>query len=383
MSQHDDLNRTVAALSRAAFNDTHWSVASALIDGACRVKSNTLFYGYEHFSENPQLFFIRLCYHGQRNKELERVYIDEYYPWDEAVPRVRRLHDSQVVHVRDLFTEQEQKTSPAYNEMLPQFGYQNALTVRLNGPPGTRIVWSIADSIDGTDWSSWQIDMIERLLPHIRQFVGVRQALVDSSALGTSLSGLLDHSGCGVIQLDRRGRIVATNDVAQDLLRRSDGLRDQGGILRAWSPPDDAHLRELLERALPRSGGQGASGSMTVKRPSVLPRLVLHISPAGDGEHDFPSLHVAALVLVVDPASRARINPELVAESLGLTPAEGQVAALLAEGKTVREIASTTGRRESTIRWHLHHICNKHGISRQVELVQLVLPLAGIPPSRY
>ena len=101
MSQHDDLNRIVAALSRAAFNDTHWSVASALIDGACRVKSNTLFYGYEHFSENPQLFFIRLCYHGQRNKELERVYIDEYYPWDEAVPRVRRLHDSQVVHVRD------------------------------------------------------------------------------------------------------------------------------------------------------------------------------------------------------------------------------------------------------------------------------------------
>ena len=45
MSQHDDLNRIVAALSRAAFNDTHWSVASALIDGACRVKSNTLFYG--------------------------------------------------------------------------------------------------------------------------------------------------------------------------------------------------------------------------------------------------------------------------------------------------------------------------------------------------
>ena len=113
-----------------------------------------------------------------------------------------------------------------------------------------------------------------------------------------------------------------------------------------------------------------------------MPRLALHISPVGDSQRDFGPLHVAALVLVVDPASRARIDPELVSQSLGLTPAEGQVAAMLAEGKTVREIAAATGRRESTIRWHLHHICNKHGISRQVELVQLVLPLAGIPQSR-
>ena len=122
---------------------------------------------------------------------------------------------------------------------------------------------------------------------------------------------------------------------------------------------------------------------MTVKRPSVLTRLALHISPLGDGRRDSCSLRVSALVLIVDPASRARIDPGLVVEVLGLTPAEGQVAVLLAEGKTVREIAVATGRRESTIRWHLHHICSKLGISRQVELVQLVLPLAGIPQSRY
>ena len=38
-----------------------------------------------------------------------------------------------------------------------------------------------------------------------------------------------------------------------------------------------------------------------------------------------------------------------------------------------------TGRSESTIRWHLKHIYAKHGLSRQAELVQLVMLVAGSP----
>ena len=382
MSQHDDLSRIVASLSEAALDDTLWPATSALIDDACRVKGNYLLYGHGHSHDDAQIFFSRPYYRGQRCEEIEREYFDVYYPIDERVPRLRRLPDSKVVHVGNLFTSQELKTSPVYNEMLPRGDYQNSLNVRLDGPSGTRIVWGVADPISGGDWSLAQIELIEHILPHLRQYVSFRQALVDAEALGASLTGLLDNSRSCVIQLDWRGQIVAANDAAQDLLRRGDGLSDQGGILRAWSPSEDANLQRLLGRALPRFGSQGASGSMTVKRPSVLTRLALHISPLGDGRRDSCSLRVSALVLIVDPASRARIDPGLVVEVLGLTPAEGQVAVLLAEGKTVREIAVATGRRESTIRWHLHHICSKHGISRQVELVQLVLSLVGIPQSR-
>ena len=50
----------------------------------------------------------------------------------------------------------------------------------------------------------------------------------------------------------------------------------------------------------------------------------------------------------------------------------------LAEGKTVDEIASATGRKVSTIRTHVHHIFTKHGIRRQVDLVRLVLVDIGL-----
>ena len=144
------------------------------------------------------------------------------------------------------------------------------------------------------------------------------------------LAALIDTIRSGVIQLDRRGRIVAANDLARDLLRRGDGLSDQGGSLHARVPADDAALQTLLAGALPGFGSQGAGGSMLVRRGLDEPRLVLHVSPVGEEGAEIDTERVAALVLVVDPGSRTRIDPALVAATLGLTPMESRVAVWLA-----------------------------------------------------
>ena len=99
-------------------------------------------------------------------------------------------------------------------------------------------------------------------------------------------------------------------------------------------------------------------------------------------ETDYGPWPVAALVLVVDPASRRRINPATAGAVLGLTKMESQVAVLLAEGKSVAQIAAAFGRKESTIRTHVKQMFSKLGLSRQVDLVRLVLSLANIPEYR-
>ena len=91
---------------------------------------------------------------------------------------------------------------------------------------------------------------------------------------------------------------------------------------------------------------------------------------------------VAALVLVIDPKSHNRVDPGVLGSVLGLTPAESHVAALLAQGYTVANIAAATGRRQTTIRWHVKHIFSKLNVSRQIELVPLVLSLVDFPGSR-
>ena len=382
MSQLDAFDRMLASLHQAALDDSHWQAASALIDEVCGAKGNMLICAQANSRDGVEIFFARFCYRGERRAESERLYFDSYHALDERVPRLRRLPDSQLVHVPDLYTEPEKKTSVVYNEALPTSDVANSLLVRLDGPGGSNIVWSVADPVTGDDWSSGQLEMVRRVLPHLRQFVYVRQALADAGALGNSLAGLLDNTGSGVIQLDRRGRIVAANDRARDLLRDGDGLFDGGGFLRTSSAEDNAGLQRLLARVLPPRGGQGASGSVTVRRPTGLARLVLHASPVEGGLTDVRPRRVAALVLVTDPSRLARIDPRMPAAALGLTPAQSQVAVMLAEGRTVPEIARATGRRESTVRWHLKEIFARHGISRQAELIRLVLSLADIPGAR-
>ena len=252
----------------------------------------------------------------------------------------------------------------------------------VDGYAPSMTVWVVNDPVDGDDWSSGQLDSMRRLLPHIRQTVRVQQALSGAGALGETLTRLLDITGLGIIQLDGRGRIIAANDRARDSLRIGDGLFDEGGFLYARTPEDNAELQGLLTRALPPFGAQGTGGSTVVTRSSAAAPLVLHVNPVGREETDLRVWPVAALVLVVDPASQTRIEPAVAAAALGLTRMESQVAVLLAQGMSVREIAAATGRRESTIRSHVKHMFAKHGLSRQVDLVRLVSSLAGSPESR-
>ena len=374
MSQLDTFDRILASLHDAMLDDAHWAATSLLIDQACAMKGNALVVGKGRSQEDGQIFLARFCYRGERREDREQWYFDLYYPWDERVPRVAQLPDSRLVHITDLYTARELKTSPAYNEALPRGGYQHGLNARLDGPDGSSIVWTLADSTAADGWGSAQTRMIERLLPHIRQYVQVRQVVAGAEALGASLSGLLDNTRLGVIHLDRRGRILEANSRARRLLRKGDGLFDPDGLLRARLPADNARLERLLGRALPVFGDRVAgSGSMTVRRPPGRPRLAVHITPVGARQADFGRQRVAALVLVVDPASRPRVDAGLMAEALGLTPSQSQVAALLAAGSSVRDIALMTGRQENAVYKHLKQIYRKLGISRQADLVRLVL----------
>ena len=382
MTEWEVFDRILASLHEAALDVAHWSTASALIEEALGAHGSSMVFGDGRSQEDIQIYFAWSYFRGQRHRELERDYFENYYPLDERAPRLRHLPDSQLSHITDLYTEEELKSSAAYNELLARGHAQNSINVRLDGPNGSRIVWVVNDPIDGDGWSSGQLDSIRRLLPHIRQTVRVQQALVGADALGVSLAKLLDTTGLGIVQLDGRGRIVAANDRARDLLRTGDGLFDEGGFLYARAPADNANLQMLLARALPPFGAQGAGGSTMVGRSSALPPLVLHINPMGRQETDFHLWPVAALVLVVDPASHTRIDPAVAAVALGLTGMESRVAVLLAEGMSVREVAAATGRGESTIRSHVKHMFAKHGLSRQADLVRLVLSLAGAPKPR-
>ena len=372
----------LTSLHEAALDDACWSSASAQIDEALGTHGNTLMSGDGNSKKDYRFYFMWTCMRGERRRDLENLWFETYYPFDEGTPRMRRLPYNRLFHVTSLYTEEELKTSAAYNALRTLAHAGNGINVRLEGPGDSRIMWQVNDPVDGEDWSSEQCDMIQCLLPHIRHTVRVRQALSGAGALGSTMTELLDATGLGIVQLDARGRIVAANDRARSLLWTGDGLSDNGGLLFARTRRDNAGLQELVGRALPPFGIEVAGGSTTVERPGGLPPLVLHVIPVGRQEKNYPAWPVAALVLVVDPASEADLDDGVVAATLDLTRMESRVAVLLAQGMSVNQIAVTTGRKESTIRSHVKSVFAKHGLSRQAELVRLVQSLIGAPQAQ-
>ena len=375
MGEQDALGRILVSLYDAVLDDTCWPAASALIDEACGIAGNALMVG-DGPRDDIRATWVGLYSRGQRREDLEREYLEHYHPADERVPRVRQLPDSRLVHVRDLLTVEEAKTSPTYNEALPRADLQDGLNVRLDGPDGSHIAWGLGDPVDSGGWTAPRVAMVTALLPHVRRFVGIRQALVRAEARKTTVTALLDNPRVGILHLDRRGRILEVNDRARDILRKNDGLSDRRGTLHARLPADRVRLEQLVGDALPASGAAAVGGSMLLRRSSVLPPFVVHVMPVGVPQPDYGARHVAALVLVVEAGRQHRVIPGVVARTLALTPGEAQVAVWLAEGRSVRDIAAATGRTEGAVYRHLKQIYQKQSISRQVDLVRLVLSLA-------
>ena len=104
-------------------------------------------------------------------------FADSDYPLDERVPRLRSLPDSRIVHVTDLYTDDERKRSIVFNDALSRGHVQNSLNVRLDGPGGSRIAWVINDPVSGEGWSAERLGLVRRVLPHLRHYLSVRQAL--------------------------------------------------------------------------------------------------------------------------------------------------------------------------------------------------------------
>ena len=130
MSQQNAFKRILASLHEAMLDDTLWPGASALIDEACGITGNTLLVG-EGPKDDVRAVFVGHYYRGQRREDLEREYLEVYHPIDERVPRLRQLPDSRLVHVTELYTAEELKTSPTYNEIMLRCDHQDSLNVRL------------------------------------------------------------------------------------------------------------------------------------------------------------------------------------------------------------------------------------------------------------
>ncbi len=188
----------------------------------------------------------------------------------------------------------------------------------------------------------------------------------------------LDALALAVLVVDRQGHILHANREATDLLDRPDGaLSGQsatGGCLAARRAEGRPRLQALIQAACDGRPGEAVGFLQLEGGGPDEPAVSVCVSPLADDAAPGRALVVARLL-------RAHGKIEVQLRTLfGLTRAEAQVGAGLAQGGCLAEIAAALGISVTTARTHVARIFLKTGTRQQSQLVALVaavqLPVA-------
>jgi PAS domain-containing protein len=211
------------------------------------------------------------------------------------------------------------------------------------------------------------------LVPHWRQAAGhqieqLQQGVAAILTRSNAALALLDCLPFGIILVDCESTVLLVNRRAERILSEQDGLSTQGGKLSAASPVDTARLRHRIARTWRLACGPGphASDALQLTRPSGRRSFVIRMVPLK------PKIDALA-ILIFDPETRTAVEESVLHQLYRLTRTEAQLVAALAQGERLENATQTLGVTLGTGRTYLKRVFQKTGVSRQVDLMRLVL----------
>ncbi len=221
-----------------------------------------------------------------------------------------------------------------------------------------------------------EIATMNAVLPHVRRAFELRLRFLPLAGRSEAALDLLDRRSAGVIAIEK-GRIAHATPRARRRLDSGHPLYLCDGRLRARIAGIDAKLAAVLDGPHDRR----SPAVIDVPGRTGAPALRLTILTT-EGPAPFVALRGPEVLIVIDDLGHSPpAGVDAVAAGYGLTPAESQLLALLAEGKTLREAADCRGVSVHTARNQVKHILHKTECRRQVDLVRLCLP-PDRPPTR-
>jgi DNA-binding NarL/FixJ family response regulator len=187
---------------------------------------------------------------------------------------------------------------------------------------------------------------------------------------GVSAKAAIDQMKCGVIVLGPRGQVLFTNQRAGTLLSRRDGIMvENTGICRASSAEGTQRLHAAIRTA--RDEGTADAVSIETRDHGVLRVVVRPREPESTEDETLICLYLFADD--DDPA----VDPNLLRGMFGLTPSESRLAANLASGQSLESAAESEGWTLNSAKTYLKAVFGKVGVSRQADLVRVILRNAG------
>jgi DNA-binding CsgD family transcriptional regulator len=232
----------------------------------------------------------------------------------------------------------------------------------------TTFVISISRSHRCGYYRPHELQLAQRLLPHLRNVHAIQKALAESA-----VTGVVDRFAWA---LSADGHVCGRNHHLAGFLPDADPcIGERDGRLWPVHPQDRVALQTEINGVL---AGDRLSGRAPIRDRIGTPRYIAHIRHCRREAFLTWLLTAPPAVLVVlqpldcDPAM---LEPVLI-RLYGLTPVECRVAAKLLELESIRLVAVALARSDETIRSHIKAVFAKTGTHSQAQLLKLLYALS-------
>jgi DNA-binding NarL/FixJ family response regulator len=176
-----------------------------------------------------------------------------------------------------------------------------------------------------------------------------------------------DRSVIDALRAGARGYL--TKDAGAEEIRRA--LHDVTSGRAVIDPAVQAHLVDAIAAPAGNENPASTTGPATPTDPASLAYPTSPTSPTSTATPATPGPQDA----------QATPDPQILARNLGLTPREGEVLALIAEGLSNAAIAGRLVVSEATVKSHVNHLLTKINVRSRAQAVSVAYQQGLAPPS--
>jgi len=358
-----DLGNIVAAFSSAGLDSSKWPEALDVIS------RETESVGALMLPISSAGIFPPIPYNPAIEEVIEPYFARDWVSHDIRRRAVPKLLKTGVISEFDYTTKEEIARHPFFQDYLCRYGLTwSGIVLMASGEDAWCV--SVQRGRDQYPFSPAELEKLRSLSQHLSAAVATARAIGFARADG-AMEGF-EQSNRAMFMLDRFGRAVRFNKGAERLI--GNGINLVAGELRFADAASNKSYQTWLYKVI--RGYAAASPQIAITRPIARP-LALIISRNSIVTIDSFS-PVQAIVTVLDP--ELRLLPRIAELRLcfGLTEAEARIAVHLASGASLECAASGFGIAYSTARNQLASVMAKAGVSRQAELVAMLVAM-GTP----
>lgn len=290
---------------------------------------------------------------------IQQLYRERFYKED---PTPYHTMDEGRVYVLDELWQKGEPADDAYREaiMVPS-GMNAARMVRVEEPGGISAWLTITRNQQDFSATDHQLfaGLVSYLRSVMRNYIALERARTDANLAGDAIRRL----SYGWITLDAQGKVLETNDQAQEILETSGWLRcDRQGLLSSSSIQ---RRREIQEAIHALAAGASKPRAMIISREPWLDMLLVPAS-----QHTLSAKAAPAVIAYVHgDSSLSKDRCDQLIQLFALTPRESQVALSLGRGLSVAETAEALGLTVESARTYSKKVYAKTGARGHADLV--------------